>query len=185
MPKAEQEINHELLLAQFKEHNPDLAETPGWMFNGLVVFFDKEKTSKLLEGDDKPEEESGYDLDTKLAGHIVHFAGGGLAGDLDDPTITHVVVLVGSDENRLREIRGRNSLSVFPTSAFSDTNTAFRKSRIPRLVTLDWICESWKEKTLLDEESMHRQIHVKYQLHANEIRIHTLNMDCLLYTVLW
>jgi hypothetical protein len=30
-----------------------------------------------------------------------------------------------------------------------------RKARIPRIVTLDWVRESWKEKTLLDEESKH------------------------------
>jgi hypothetical protein len=28
-----------------------------------------------------------------------------------------------------------------------------RKLRIPRIVTLDWVRESWREKTLLDEES--------------------------------
>ncbi|TID18225.1 DNA ligase 4 [Venturia nashicola] len=141
----EHEINHKLLLAQFKEHNPDLAESPGWMFNGLVVYFDKvDKTIDQLDGDTKPEDEAGYDLDTKLAGHIVHFSGGRIAGDLDDTGITHVVV--GGDENRLREICGRNSL----------------KSRIPRLVTMDWIRESWKEDSLLDEESAHVEVLVKY-----------------------
>lgn len=153
MPKSENPINHELLLAQFKEHNPDLADTPGWMFNGLVIYFDKKgQTIDQLEGDTKPEDETGYDLDTKLAGHIVHFAGGRLATDLDDTEITHVVI--GGDENRLREMRERNSLSVSPiTSDLYCANTSLRKSRIPHLVTIDWIRDSWKEKTLLDEES--------------------------------
>lgn len=111
MPKSEHPIKHELLLAQFKEHNPDLADTPGWMFNGLVVYFvKKKKTIDQLDGDTGPENENGYDLDTKLAGHLVHFAGGRLADNLDDTEITHVVA--GRDENRLREIRGRYSLSV-------------------------------------------------------------------------
>lgn len=111
MPKAEREINHNLLLAQSKEHNPDLAETPGWMFNGLVVYFDKKDEAIIqLDGDAKPENEDGYDLDTKLAGHIVHFGGGRLASSLGDREITHVVV--SSDERRPREIHEQNSLLV-------------------------------------------------------------------------
>lgn len=28
----------------------------------------------------------------------------------------------------------------------------YRRARIPRFVTVEWIEESWREKTLLDEE---------------------------------
>lgn len=30
--------------------------------------------------------------------------------------------------------------------------TADRRKRLPRIVSLDWIEQSWSEKTLLDEE---------------------------------
>jgi DNA ligase-4 len=112
MPKSEHPIAHQQLLAQFKEHNPDLGETPGWMFHGLVVCFDKkEKTIDELNSDASIDDTYTYDLDTKLAGQIVYFAGGRLVDDLDDANVTHIVV--GEDRERLKEIRGRNSLLVF------------------------------------------------------------------------
>ena len=30
-----------------------------------------------------------------------------------------------------------------------------RFKRLPRIVTIEWVEQSWQEKTLLDEESMH------------------------------
>lgn len=109
MPKSEHPVKYNQLLAQFREHNPDLAEIPAWMFKGTVVYFDKnEETVDQLDDDAGTERVHVYDLDTKLAGQIVHFAGGTLADGLDDAEITHVVV--DGNVDRLREIRGRNSL---------------------------------------------------------------------------
>jgi hypothetical protein len=115
MPKSEHSIPHQRLLAQFLEHNSDLGETLGWMFCGLVVYFDKKgKTIDELDGNASTEDDYAYNLDTKLAAQIVYFAGGKLAEDLDNAEVTHVVV--DEDRDRLKEIRGRISLLVFPSS---------------------------------------------------------------------
>jgi hypothetical protein len=111
MPKSEHPIPHQQLMEQFREHNPDFGDTPGWMFSGLVVYFDgKVKAIEELNNDANEEDEWTYDLDTKLAGQIIHFADGKLAEDLDDAEVTHVIV--DRDRDRLREIRDRISLLV-------------------------------------------------------------------------
>jgi hypothetical protein len=108
MPKSEHLIPHQQLLAQFRDHNPDLGDTLGWMFYDLVVYFDKpEKTIDQLDSDATIEKGYAYDLETKLAGQIVYFTGGKLADNFDDEKITHVVV---DRDKGLKEIRMRISL---------------------------------------------------------------------------
>ncbi|KAF8535080.1 ATP dependent DNA ligase domain-containing protein [Trichophaea hybrida] len=69
--------------------------------------------------------------------NIVDFAGGKMSKGLEEGGITHVVVGVKTKEERLQEIRGI-------ISKWS--------GKIPRIVTTDWVDESIKAKTLLDEE---------------------------------
>lgn len=75
------------------------------------------------------------DLEILLASNIVRFAGGQVAADLGDPDVTHIV-LADHDAARTREIRKQSA----------------DRRRLPHLVTLDWINDSWTEGTLLDEE---------------------------------
>ncbi|KAI5357877.1 putative DNA ligase, ATP-dependent, BRCT domain, DNA ligase, ATP-dependent, central [Septoria linicola] len=65
---------------------------------------------------------------------LFQFAGGRVASSLKDQDITHVVVADDSDA----VVNIRKALS--------------SRKRLPRMVTEDWIRESWAEETRLDEE---------------------------------
>ena len=68
------------------------------------------------------------------ASRILAFAGGEISDSLNDETLTHVVV--SEDTHGVKEIR----------KAISS------RQKLPRLVRSEWILDSWKEKTRLDEE---------------------------------
>ena len=74
------------------------------------------------------------DLNMEYAQHVVRMANGTLVNDLDNELLTHIVV--SEDRSRLSDLR----------------KTISRRTRVPRFVTLAWVMESSKEKTLLDEE---------------------------------
>ena len=72
-----------------------------------------------------------------LAGNCIRFGGGSIVGDIKDQTITHIVVdEAGEDRIQLSQIR----------------KTISRRNRLPRLVSLSWVTQSWSESTVLDEE---------------------------------
>jgi DNA ligase 4 len=102
-----------------EEHALDLdfQQIRGWLFMNLVIYFDPDST----KSDD-------------WTCRIVDFGGGRVSRDLEDPDVTHIVIL--GNQSRANEVR-RNISS---------------RTRIPHLVRLDWVMESWKESTLLDEE---------------------------------
>ena len=111
--------------------------SPGWLFQGLRMFFDfpdVEMTDGVTDawnGAAGNTEESHRVL--WLASLNARFAGAQIAGTLSDITLTHVVVSDVSDVGAIRkEIAGR--------------------SKLPRIVTCAWVEECWKEKTLMDEE---------------------------------
>ena len=94
-----------------------------WLFKGLKIFFD-----------------STTDLSTSENVSLFHiakvhaaFAGATTSDQIDDPELTHIVVTPVSDV-----IGIRRSMS--------------GRRKLPRLVTPAWVEESWKEKTLLDED---------------------------------
>jgi DNA ligase-4 len=111
-------------------------DIPGWMFGRLVVHFDPVKGSQqsglnLEVGLD----ESGKDLQRRkeAASWTFRFGGGLLSEELDNEQLTHVVVHEKSNVKQLRK-------------------TLASRPRLPRIVTRQWIEDSWKEQTLLDEE---------------------------------
>lgn len=112
---------------ELQEHGKDLRELPGWMFEGLLLYSDRQlfNDASLTDKDS--------DFRIKQACDTARFAGANFTNDLREG-ITHV--LVGADGSTTRALRQR-------TSEFQ---------RLPRLVTIDWIEQSWQEKTLLDEE---------------------------------
>lgn len=71
------------------------------------------------------------ELRMKLVYNLIRFAGGQIVDTLDDKNITHVVV--GNKAGQLR-------------------STLSGRARLPRIVTCQWVEDSWHEKTLLDEE---------------------------------
>ncbi|KAL9103088.1 MAG: hypothetical protein Q9163_001828 [Psora crenata] len=112
---------------ELAEHNHDLPGLPGWMFEGLLLYADYPRENGALPSSDLAH------LQLNQAYYTAHFAGARFTDELVEG-ITHI--LVDGDRGRWREMRGK-------ISGFS---------RLPRLVTIDWIERSWQEKTLLDEE---------------------------------
>ena len=81
------------------------------------------------------------------------FGGGKIA--LDVGLATHIVVATKPEARRIHEFRHADLIWFTSLSGFllnSRLIGHFRDGRIPRLVTTDWLEESIREKTLLDEE---------------------------------
>lgn len=117
------------LLGQFEEHGLDFSPLPGWLFRGLVVYFD--------QGDVVMENGSGnvHEHDEfEFVRQQVKFGAGVVADSLEEGVVTHIIL--GSDTSRLKVIR--------------KTISSWR--RLPRIVTSEWVAENWKEKTIIDEE---------------------------------
>lgn len=103
-----------------------IGETPGSLLKHTVLYFtESNKDTNTIDHASKL-------LQSKT---IARFAGATLDEDLDDDSITHVVV-GDVEQEQMRAIRSQ----------------IVKKKRLPRVVTTEWITESWKEKTRLDEE---------------------------------
>ena len=100
----------------------------GWLFKGLVFYFHPHRQ----DDDSRP-----YRL--QLASNTARFAGARVADSSSDQTLTHIIVDPETPASAIRLIR--ESLS-----------TAHRK-KLPHLVSVKWIEDSWEQHTLLDEES--------------------------------
>jgi DNA ligase-4 len=124
------------LMGQFEERGVEFTETKGSMFRHVVAFVDQphEDVEMVNGSSEHAEGQTASSLDMELAKQQLAFGGAKVVESLDDPTVTHVVA--GQDKQRLEELR----------------KEMFKKQRLPRLVTMEWVLESWKEKTLLDEE---------------------------------
>ena len=86
----------------------------GFMFDGLTAYFDGDHT--------------------EASPRFFEFAGGKVAGCLEDSDVTHVVVAKRSDRaNELRALCARHR-------------------KMPRMVTPEWIDVCWKEGDRMDEE---------------------------------
>jgi DNA ligase-4 len=83
--------------------------------------------------------EDGDSVQTKRISNYVRYAGGACTTELDDLTVTHVV-LVYDDAMEAGEAADelRKKLSA--------------RARVPRVLRQSWVEDCWKEKTLLDEE---------------------------------
>jgi len=112
-------------------HQQELGELPAWIFEGLSIYADNQ--SQAMNGG-TPLLQKDPAFSIKQASNLARFAGARVTHDLKEG-ITHVLVS-RADRNHIRNIREKVA--------------TFR--RLPRLVTVEWIEESWREKTLLDEE---------------------------------
>lgn len=123
---------HSFTASQFRSelenHDHDLGTLPAWTFEGLLIYADSQDAP-----DSTPAIQKYPEIKMKQACNTARFAGARVTNNLKEG-VTHV--LVGDDASRIQDLRQR-------TSVFK---------RLPRLVTVDWIEQSWQEKTLLDEE---------------------------------
>ncbi|WEW60983.1 DNA ligase (ATP) [Emydomyces testavorans] len=103
---------------------------PGWLLKHEVLYFPRSRSSP----------DSPLPFPLHLASNLARFAGASLADKLEDKRITHIVVDRDSESTSISELRSKLSKRVGAGQ------------KIPHIVTVDWVKESWKEKTLLDEE---------------------------------
>ena len=143
-------INSQTILSQFQAHGQDLTDpnSRGWLFSDCVFHFHPTTTNKVSimnnggTADPQPEKSllNPDSLRLSLAVTTARFSGAHLSDDLkgDDDTITHVIVTPSTAANKsiLRALR----------------EDLARRRRMPRTVTLDWLEECWRERTLIDEE---------------------------------
>ena len=125
-----------------EERKHDLGELRGWMFEGLLLHAAYEQRNGAT-----PHKEDAKEVRFRQACRIARFAAGRLTNDLAEG-VTHVLVSNHDEEDddddddnndggsRVGNIRKK-------ISGFN---------RLPRLVTTDWIEQSWQEGTLLDAE---------------------------------
>ena len=136
------------------EHDHDLGELPGWMFEDVLIyadyqtFYESNGVTRVAE----PLDLTKSNFRMKQAVDTARFAGAEATSDLADEGITHV--LVGSDRSQVKTLREKTHRYVFPERfefmCFADD--ICRRKRLPRLVTVEWIESSWTAWTFLDEE---------------------------------
>lgn len=127
MPKLEdrETFDKMLFLEQLEQHGKDVGSLRGFMFARCRVLFYLADGAKEVARD-KWE-------------RYVRYGCGSVSGDVDDESVTHVVVL-GDDVMEVGDVgdKLRSRLS--------------SRRKMPRLVSEGWVEESWRERTLLDEE---------------------------------
>ncbi|KFY26631.1 hypothetical protein V491_01234 [Pseudogymnoascus sp. VKM F-3775] len=132
IPQKELETDFETdkLLSQLQGQNHDLGfrDMKGFMFSDFrahIASWQKcERVADLTEDG----------LRCLLTEHKLRFGLASMVWDLEDTSITHVVVPAGIDTlGSIREIISHRTV-------------------VPRIVTLEWVEDSWEEGTLLDED---------------------------------
>jgi DNA ligase-4 len=99
----------------------------GWLFRGLTLFFYSHHPDKHIDGR------------LRVAQNTARFANAASASSVGTAGITHVVV-------------DPDTLSSGDISSLRKSIAAKSSSKIPHLVSVDWIEECWQNGTLLDEE---------------------------------
>ena len=102
--KASPRFDATRVKAELEAHDHKLGLSIGWMFEGLSLYIDRPQhvPTDLLNGEG-PAPTTPLDLRLQMASNAARFASARLADDLEDETITHVVV--GDDRSRVRSIR--------------------------------------------------------------------------------
>lgn len=112
-----------------------------WLFKGLTILF-HHCTPDDAESTDKDATEMDQEYRLRIARNTASFGGASTASSLKNLAThpTHIVVDPSCPSSELRSIR---------------SSWAARGKKMPHLVTVNWIEESWEERTLLDEERMY------------------------------
>ena len=99
--------------AELREHDHDLGQPPGWMFEGLlllVVHSDHAEPHNRSTSNSNPPSKS-FDLKMKRACNIARFAGAELTADMNDDAVTHVIVGAEANTRALRQRMSRYGFS--------------------------------------------------------------------------
>lgn len=140
MAKAQEGDQHcspgavEKLTGHFQEKvNSGWTLPSGWVFRGLTLYFHESEDGQDLQSDNTKASQSHQN---RLARNTARFAGANVSISLEDSAITHIIVGPETPASAVSKIR----------------KTLSNRKKLPHIVTVDWIEESWKERTLLDEE---------------------------------
>ncbi|KAL8832435.1 MAG: hypothetical protein Q9191_000255 [Dirinaria sp. TL-2023a] len=138
MPKTEPSFDAQQFQKQVNDQLLRLEELRGSIFENVLIFADTEGRYGQ-DGDSDLTSQRNEFTSSKLrmeqACTLARFAGARFTNKFEDLRLTHV--LVGDD--------GRDRMNALRRAVSS-------RQFLPRLVTMDWIEQSWQEKTLLDEE---------------------------------
>jgi DNA ligase-4 len=129
--RSEIKLSNAELMGQFEEHGIEFGETRGSLFRSIVVYIDQGRDVEIVKGDTELKRDP---VDVQFIKQNLAFGGAKMVNDLADKTITHIII--GEDRSKLSEIRQKIA----------------KKQKIPRMVTMGWVLQSWQEKTILDEE---------------------------------
>ncbi|KAI1456705.1 ATP-dependent DNA ligase [Annulohypoxylon moriforme] len=129
MPKKEiligEPFNKEEFLNQLAEHGHDMGNSRSYIFRRARVHFATTDDVSLISC-------------LKLMNWI-KYGGGSVVDNLDDKSITHVVVMSGSETGEMeRAAEVRSSIS--------------SRTPVPRVVSRQWVEDCWKNRTTVDEE---------------------------------
>ncbi|KAG9238009.1 putative DNA ligase 4 [Amylocarpus encephaloides] len=126
-PKSS-DFTADMLRLKLEERGRGFGEIPGNIFTRCIVRFvpgSKEELASPERG-----------MDFVIGKNRLLFSGGKIVENDDAENITHFVILE-EDGDTLKTLRDKLSK---------------RRGPVPRIVKVDWLKESWGEKTLLDEE---------------------------------
>ncbi|KAL2829967.1 ATP dependent DNA ligase domain-containing protein [Aspergillus cavernicola] len=104
----------------------------GWLLRGLTIYFPKQNEDGPSSENPLPQQSHRI----QLSRNIARFAGATVTSSLKESSITHVIV-------------GPNTLA---SEVSILRKTLSTRERLPHIVKVDWIEESWKERAILDEE---------------------------------
>jgi len=119
--------------------------SPGWLFKGMVVYFHKiptltrgDSTSSLdaITSEQQVQEEQRF----HLASNLIRFGSARVMNKMNT-SVTHVIVRSDISSTELLDFRGTLAKRL-----------SKEKRQLAHIVKVDWIEESWRERTLLDEE---------------------------------
>lgn len=103
--KTELSLDSHAIRTQLEEHAHDLGTLPGWLFEGLVLYFDKSQGPVSNHHGNEREAEKFIDMDLEMeqACNLARFAGARVTDCIEEEGITHIVI--GKEITRLVNIR--------------------------------------------------------------------------------
>lgn len=124
MPKLENDDFHaDALVTELHARNPDIEEIKLGFLRGKSVYVEDDTGSSAEQ-----------DIELLLARNLLNFAGARIVEDIEDNTVTHVVV--SNRNTNLKALRKRLAT----------------RRKMPRVVNTSWVQDSFEEATMLDEE---------------------------------
>ncbi|EZF31887.1 DNA ligase 4 [Trichophyton interdigitale MR816] len=112
----------------------------GWLFKGLTMFFAPCSHLSSIPGEPCVD---GLSMRQQLARNVTIFTGATVTDQQKNDRITHVIVDPSED---------RDPETGKPKSYYTLRSGFATRRAIPHFVTVQWVEECWKEKTLVDEE---------------------------------